>query len=181
MGVIFQLELEIPVEAQIQPLSPVEDVLVEETDLGGYAHQAGRVAGSFEVDLEALYGGTGEVDVAVYRAAVRLAHLHRHPAEHLKRGKAAVGGCNGAFAVHIPWLYGVQALQHRLAETEVLGEADTYFAYRIFIQRERVVGTLPALEFPDPVFEQRMSAEGIGLEGVVVRAQRIVADISEAR
>ena len=166
-------------EAQVEPLAAVEDVLVEEVQLGREAQQAGGVDGAFQVDLEAQLVGPGQVDVDVHRIAVGRARLDGHVVEDLERGQPVVGRIDHPLVVGRARTDPVVFAQQRLAEADALGVhdvdlPDAELADR-FVERRVLAPGVAA----DAVVERGPVGQRVGLEEVVVLVEAVVAQVAE--
>ena len=171
--------MEVAAEAQGQPLSPVKDILMVETEIGRDAHQSCRIGRGLEIELESKRLAFPHCDTAVDGSAVRGSHFDSHIVEHSQRGQTAVADIGLFLAVKVAGTDYVDALEYFFPERDFGGMADLHMPDMILHQRRSAVGRFVPGVLANLVYQFVSTAKSIRLEEIIVLAEIVVSFVSE--
>ncbi len=177
----LRIELEIPLQAQVEHFPTVEQVLMEVIELRGDTEQACGVDRCLEVGLESLDVSVLEDDVTVDDVVRNGIHGHVHAVEHAQVRKPGIGGVHRAFAVGHSGTEVVQVFQDGSPDGNVGRAGKGYVPDAELAVRLCLVRGTAAKIIPDGYGEGRgpVGGKGIGLGEEIPFAEAVITPVAE--
>ena len=179
--VAARLELEVAHETEVQGLPSLENIPVEEGQLGRNPEEADGVGGTLQVDLEPFQFGYGKIDVTVDPVIAGRGQPDIDGIEKPQGGKPAVGVGDHVFVVGISGPDHVQVLQDFLVDFQRLRIIDVDLSEMEFFQFPGRIRVFVAGMLIHPHFQvgQTGLLQGVRFKEKVILVETEIAQIAE--